>query len=93
MKVSPEEPFDIVYSLYEHEYLGYLFESFAIQLNDKGNLTYSHQNISSKNASEFDSKLDKSDYKLIKLTDEIQQEQVSSGRHDHAVAGDHGRRG
>ena len=77
MKVSPEEPFEIVYSLYEHEYLGYLFESFAVQLNEKGNLTYSHQNISSKNAAEFDAKMDERDYKLIKLMDEIQQERVS----------------
>ncbi|MEP1096681.1 MAG: ATP-dependent helicase, partial [Cyclobacteriaceae bacterium] len=78
MKVSPEEPFEIVYSLYEHEYLGFLFESFAIQLNDKGNLTYLHQNISSKNAVEFDSKLDQADYKIIKLMDEIQQEHLAN---------------
>ncbi len=78
MKVSPEEPFEIVYSLYEHEYLGYLFESFAIQLNEKGNLTYSHQNISSKNAVEFDAKLDQADYKMIKLMDEIQQEHLAN---------------
>lgn len=77
MKVSPEEPFEIVYSLFEHEYLGYLFESFAIQLNEKGNLTYSHQNISSKNAAEFDENMDEADYQLIKLMDEIQQERVS----------------
>lgn len=78
MKVSPEEPFEIVYSLYEHEYLGFLFESFAIQLSDKGNLTYSHQNISSKNAIEFDAKLDEADYQIIKLMDEIQQEHLAN---------------
>ncbi|MEQ9402100.1 MAG: DEAD/DEAH box helicase [Cyclobacteriaceae bacterium] len=78
MKVSPEEPFKIVYSLYEHEYLGYLFESFVVQLNEKGGLTYSHQNISSKNAVEFDSGLDKNDYQLINMMDEIQQEKVSN---------------
>ena len=78
MKVSPEAPFEIVYSLYEHEYLGYLFESFVIQLNEKGNLTYSHQNISSKNAVEFKSKLDENDFKLIKLMDEIQQEHLAN---------------
>ncbi len=77
MKVSPEEPFEIVYSLYEHEYLGYLVESFVIQLNEKGNLTYSHQNISHKNAEEFGAKMDENDYQLIKLMDEIQQDQVA----------------
>ncbi len=78
MKVSPEQPFEIVYSLYEHEYLGYLFESFAIQLNEKGNLTYSHQNISSKNAMEFGAKLNDADYKMIKLMDEIQQDHLAN---------------
>ncbi len=78
MKVSPEQPFEIVYSLYEHEYLGYLFESFAVQLNEKGNLTYSHQNISSKNAVEFGAKLDDADYKMIKLMDEIQQDHLAN---------------
>ncbi len=78
MKVSPEEPFELIYSLYEHEYLGYLIESFVVQLNDKGELSYSHQNISSKNAKEFSSKLDENDFKIIKLMDEIQHDQVAN---------------
>ncbi|MEQ9306701.1 MAG: ATP-dependent helicase, partial [Marinoscillum sp.] len=77
MKVSPEEPFELIYSLYDHEYLGYLIESFVVQLNEKGELTYSHQNISSKNAEEFSAKLDGNDYKIIKLMDQIQQDQVA----------------
>ncbi|MEM6737505.1 MAG: DEAD/DEAH box helicase [Bacteroidota bacterium] len=78
MKVSPEQPFELIYSLYEHEYLGYLFESFVVQLNKKGKLTYSHQNISSKNASEFASGLDENDYQIIRLMDEIQQDQIAN---------------
>ncbi|WP_370088094.1 DEAD/DEAH box helicase [Ekhidna sp.] len=78
MKVSPEEPFELIYSLYEHEYLGYLIESFVVQLNDKGELSYSHQNISSKNAEEFSARLDENDYKIIKLMDQIQQDQVAN---------------
>lgn len=76
MKVSTAQPFQLIYSLYQHEYLGYLFESFVIQLDDKGRLTLQHQNISSKNAEEFASGLDPNDYKLIKLMDEIQQEAI-----------------
>ena len=76
MNVSPDKPFQIVYTLFEHEYLGYLFESFVIQLDDSGRLTFSHQNISSKNAKEFDGGLDDADYKLIKLMDSMQQEAV-----------------
>lgn len=76
MKVSTAQPFQLIYSLYQHEYLGYLFESFVIQLDDKGRLTLQHQNISSKNAMEFESGLDENDYKLIRLMDEIQQDSV-----------------
>ena len=76
MKVSTAEPFQIIYSLLEHEYLGYLFEAFVVQLDQNGKLTLKHQNISSKNAEEFSSRLDKNDFKLIKLIDEIQQDAV-----------------
>lgn len=76
MKVSPDQPFQIIYSLYDHEYLGILFESYVVQLDDKERLTYSHQNISALNAEEFDSGLNEDDYELIKLMDQIQQTAV-----------------
>ena len=76
MKVSTAHPFQLIYSLYQHEYLGYLFESFVIQLDDKGRLTFQNQNISAKNAAEFASGLCEKDYQIIKLMDEIQQEAV-----------------
>ncbi|MFN3404465.1 MAG: DEAD/DEAH box helicase [Cytophagaceae bacterium] len=76
MKVSTSEPFQIIYSLFEHEYLGYLIESFVVQLDGNGKLTLKHQNISHKNASEFASGLDDNDYKLIRLTDSIQQDAI-----------------
>lgn len=58
--------------------MGFLFESFVVQLSDKGTLTYSHQNISSKNAKEFGSGMDENDYKIIKLMDEMQQDKVAN---------------
>lgn len=76
MKVSTTEPFQIIYSLLEHEYLGYLFESFVIQLDQKGRLTLKHQNISAINASEFASGLDEVDFKLIKIMDSMQQDAI-----------------
>lgn len=76
MKVSTSAPFQIIYSLFEHEYLGYLFESFVIQLDQYGKLTFKHQNISYKNADEFASGLDEIDFKLIKLCDSIQQDAI-----------------
>ncbi|MDX5347177.1 MAG: DEAD/DEAH box helicase, partial [Hymenobacteraceae bacterium] len=76
MKVYTTQPFQIIYSLFEHEYLGFLFESFVVQVNSKQQLTLQHQNISAKNADEFASGLDATDYKLIPLIDQIQQDAV-----------------
>jgi len=76
MKVSTAQPFQLIYSLFEHEYLGYLIESFVVQLDEKGRLTLQHQNISSKNAREFQSGVDETDLELIALMDQIQQEAI-----------------
>ncbi len=76
MIVNPDQPFEIVYSLYSHEYLGLLFESYVVQLDEKGRLSLANQNISFLNADEFDSGLDERDYKLIKLMDKMAQEVV-----------------
>ena len=76
MKVSTDCPYQIIYSLYEHEYLGYLFESFVVQLDDEGRLTLQHQNISAQNASEFSNRLNESDFQLIELMDSMNQNAV-----------------
>lgn len=75
MNVSPTGSFKVVYSMYEHEFLGCLFESFVVQVQ-QGKLTLKYQNISSRNAHEFDKGLSESDYELIKLMDSIQQDAV-----------------
>jgi superfamily II DNA or RNA helicase len=76
MKVSATQPFQMIYSLYQHEYLGYIFEAFIVRLDEKGKLTYQHQNISSKNAREFAKGLDDRDYELIELCDSMNQDAV-----------------
>ncbi|MGE0770491.1 MAG: SNF2-related protein [Cyclobacteriaceae bacterium] len=76
MKVSAAQPFQIIYSLYQHEYLGYIIESFIVHLDEKGKLTYQHQNISSKNAREFSKGLDDRDFELIDIMDSMSQDAV-----------------
>ena len=76
MKVSTREPYQVIYSLFKHEYLGYLFESYAIQKDSKGNLTLKNQNISFKNAQDFGHNLDEKDFRAIELMDSIQQEPI-----------------
>jgi SNF2 family DNA or RNA helicase len=77
MIVSPSEPFQIVYSLFQHQFLGFLFESFVVQLDANRRLTLKYQNISSQNAAEFAGGLNETDYELIKLMDSIQQDAVT----------------
>lgn len=76
MKVSAAQPFQIIYSLYQHEYLGYIFEAFIVHLDEKGKLTYQHQNISTKNAREFVKGLDDRDFELIEIMDSMNQDAV-----------------
>lgn len=76
MKVSTSRPFQIIYSIFQHEFLGYLIESFVVQKDQNGKLTLQNQNISSANAAEFSFGLDNNDYKLIGLIDSIQQEVI-----------------
>ncbi|MEM7548127.1 MAG: DEAD/DEAH box helicase [Bacteroidota bacterium] len=88
MKVVTDQPYQIVYSLFEHEYLGYLFESFLVQLDEQGRFTFTHQNISSKNAREFSKKLDSTDFELIALIDEMQQGQIIKKFHKKKTKAD-----
>ena len=76
MKVSASQPFQIIYSLYQHEYLGFIFEAYIVHLDEKGKLTFQHQNISSKNAREFSKGLDDRDYDLIETMDSMQQDAI-----------------
>ena len=76
MKVSPSEPFKIVYSILNHEYLGYIFECFVVQLNSQGDFSFQIQNISSKNIKEFRAALDNRDFELVGLIDDIQQDAI-----------------
>ncbi|GAB3030314.1 DEAD/DEAH box helicase [Spirosoma pulveris] len=76
MKVSPLQPFQIVYSLLDHEFLGYLIEAFVVQRNSKGELTLQNQTLSTQNVGEFAKGLDERDFELVKLIDSIQQDTI-----------------
>ena len=76
MKVSASQPFQIIYSLYQHEYLGFIFETYIVHLDEKGKLTYQHQNISAKNAREFSKGLDDRDFELIEAIDSMHQDAI-----------------
>ncbi|TAF35673.1 MAG: DEAD/DEAH box helicase [Cytophagales bacterium] len=76
MNVSPQQPFIIIYSLFQHEFLGVLFQPFIIQLDANNRLTLTYQHVSSSNVQDFAHRLDKRDLDLVSLMDEIRQEHV-----------------
>ncbi|GAB2605626.1 DEAD/DEAH box helicase [Spirosoma areae] len=76
MKVSPLQPFQIVYSLLDHEFLGYLIEAFVVQRNSRGELTLQNQTLSTQNVGEFAQGLDERDFELVKLIDSIHQDTI-----------------
>jgi len=76
MKVSTLQPFTIIYSIFEHQFLGFIFEPFVVQINSKGELTNQYQRVSPENINEFAEKLDDIDIKLVKWSDEIRQDAV-----------------
>lgn len=67
MKISPNKPFRVVYSILSHEFLGYLFEVFVVQLNEKGQLTWEYQTLTVRNFHEFAHGLDERDEAAVKL--------------------------
>ena len=67
MKISPTKPFRVVYSILSHEFLGYLFEVFVVQLNEKGQLTWEYQTLTVRNFHEFSHGLDVRDEAAVKL--------------------------
>ncbi len=77
MNISPNQPFKHVYTIYLHPYLGYLIDSYIVELDAKERLTYKHQNIAGKNATEFESGLDEIDFKIISLIDRLDEEYIT----------------
>ncbi len=64
-------PFKIVYSIYHHEYLGYLVSPHIVQILPDGQLSLIHHGIYPGNMKQFKEGLDNKDEQLIKLLDEI----------------------
>lgn len=71
MLVVNTQPFDLVYTLVNHHYLGCVLEPHVVQVNGLGNFTLTHQRIFSKTAEYFSKKISEADMELIKLLDEV----------------------
>lgn len=85
LRVDSSKPFQIVYALCKHEYLGYIIEPHAVQLNPQGDLSLTHQRIFSHTAKDFSKKLSESDFKLIELLDKMEQDFLIKKYHKKSV--------
>lgn len=62
-----------------------MIEPHIVQLNPNGSFTLSHRKLYSQTAKEFDAYLDESDYKLIKLLDQLDQEYIIKKYHKEII--------
>ncbi|MEZ4804452.1 MAG: DEAD/DEAH box helicase [Bacteroidia bacterium] len=72
MRVNTKEPFERVFSLYEHPQLGYLLEFMAVQLMPTGNYSLLAQKLHYTTAEDFGA--DKDAIDLVKILDETEPE-------------------
>ncbi len=77
MRVDPEKPHILIYSLLEHTQLGYLIEPFVVQLNDQKHLTFTHQRIFTKTHDLFQDVITEEDLEIIKILDEFDNEYIT----------------
>lgn len=71
MLVVDTQPFDLVYTLVNRPYLGFVIEPHVVQINSLGNFTLTHQRVFAKTADYFSKKINETDLKIIKLLDEL----------------------
>ncbi|MEZ4774424.1 MAG: DEAD/DEAH box helicase [Bacteroidia bacterium] len=74
--VDPRLPFTAVYSIYHHEYLGYMISAHIVQLLPSGDLSLVHHRLVPENMDQFLHGLDEQDIALIKMTDEISPRRI-----------------
>ncbi|MGN0001908.1 MAG: SNF2-related protein [Sphingobacterium composti] len=84
-QIDTSLPYKLIYSFGEHPYLGYLLEPHIVQLNPNGSLSLLYKRVFTNTVEEFASALDETDYKIIKLLDEIEQSNVIKKYHKKAV--------
>ncbi|NGF56872.1 DEAD/DEAH box helicase [Parapedobacter sp. SGR-10] len=84
-QIENSASFKLIYSLGEHPYLGYLIEPHIVYLNSNGSLSLSSKRVFSNTIDEFAAALDETDFKIIKLLDELEQTQIIKKYHKKAI--------
>lgn len=74
--IDASRPFEIIYALYHHEYLGCLISPHAVGIMPSGDLSYAYQRLHPESMEPFAHKMDEVDKQLIKLTAEINPKRI-----------------
>lgn len=77
MKIPQEASYKLVYSLVQHEHLGYLIEPYIVQLTASGAFSLTHQKIHLLNADYYEKALDSKDYELLVLMEPLNPEKIT----------------
>ncbi|MGK6351844.1 DEAD/DEAH box helicase [Parapedobacter sp. DT-150] len=84
-QIDTTQPYELVYSLCEHPYLGYLIEPHVVQLNPNGGHSLTHRRVFSNTSLDYAQVLDDTDHKLIKLLEEVEQTNIIKRYHKKPV--------
>jgi len=74
--IDASRPFEIIYALYHHEYLGCLISPNAVGIMPSGDLSYAYQRLHPESMEAFAHKMDEIDVQLINLMAEINPKRI-----------------
>ncbi len=75
----------LVFSIYEHQYLGVLIGSYLIAKDFRGQLTLDYRGVSKSNMHEFPNEIYPEDFKIIELLDDIEQHAIIKKYHKKPI--------
>lgn len=75
----------LIYSIGKHPYLGFLIEPHVVQVSSNNTLSLAYNRVFSNTVNDFNLVLDETDYKIIKLLDEVEQTHVIKRYHKKAI--------
>lgn len=76
-QIDSSKPFEIIYSFYQHQCLGYILGAFVVPIMDNGMLSLAYKNLQPANAEQFSEKLDSTDQTIISLCREIDPRSIA----------------
>ncbi|MEY4866721.1 MAG: hypothetical protein RLY64_975, partial [Bacteroidota bacterium] len=71
-----EEKYELVFSVFHHEYLGYLLSAHLVLLTPKGTLSLAHKKVHANNLHQYPVIYTEAQLECVRLLDEIEQQKL-----------------